>query len=80
MNVPKTTNLDGPGPCWDHHEMGIPVFRCPTGHIGSLREHHQIAADGTVSPSVVCPHEGCTFHEFVKLENWSVYKPDRSEP
>jgi hypothetical protein len=28
---------------------------------------HNIAPDGTVSPSVVCIREGCTFHEFIKF-------------
>lgn len=46
------------------------LLACPNGHIGSLSDH-DIAPDGTVSPSVVCPHEGCTFHEFIKLEGWA---------
>ncbi len=44
-------------------------IRCPgCGEFGSL-ENHEIAADGSVSPSVVCPTD-CGFHELVKLENW----------
>jgi hypothetical protein len=31
---------------------------------------HQIAADGTVTPSVECPTEGCGWHEHVKLKDW----------
>lgn len=51
-----------------------PIFRavafcCPNGHIGGLSDH-EIAPDGTVSPSVVCPEPGCDFHEFIKLEGW----------
>ena len=30
-----------------------------------------IADDGVVTPSVVCPCEGCNFHEWVKLIGWS---------
>jgi len=45
------------------------LFCCPRGHIGTLSDH-EIGLDGTVSPSVVCPHEGCDFHEFIKLEGW----------
>lgn len=45
------------------------LFCCSNGHIGSL-SNHEIAEDGTVTPSVVCPHEGCNFHEFIKLEGW----------
>lgn len=52
------------------------VVSCPNGHLSTLRhlsrnEGHQIAPDGAVHPSVVCPHDGCDFHEFVKLENWT---------
>jgi hypothetical protein len=46
------------------------LFCCTNGHIGSLSDH-EILPDGTVNPSVVCPHEGCNFHEFIKLEDWS---------
>jgi len=31
---------------------------------------HTIGHDGIVSPSVVCPTEGCWFHEMVKLVGW----------
>jgi hypothetical protein len=41
-------------------------FRAGLGH-GS---NHEIASDGSVSPSVVCDGEGCTFHEYIKLEGW----------
>lgn len=42
---------------------------CSRGHSVSLRGH-SIAADGTVSPSVVCLAPGCDFHDFVRLEGW----------
>ena len=45
------------------------LFCCPNGQIGSLTDH-EIQPDGTVQPSVVCPHDGCNFHEFIKLEGW----------
>lgn len=32
---------------------------------------HDIAKDGVVSPSVVCPHNGCTWHVMAKLDGWS---------
>lgn len=48
-------------------------FVCSNGHDGTLLDH-EIASDGTVTPSVVCngiPNgEGCSFHEMVKLEGW----------
>jgi hypothetical protein len=31
---------------------------------------HEIAADGTVSPSVQCPFPGCSFHDQVQLLGW----------
>jgi hypothetical protein len=42
---------------------------CSQGHPGLITEH-DIAPDGTVSPSVVCTTEGCSFHDYVKLEGW----------
>ena len=45
------------------------LLSCPDGHIASLSQH-TIAADGTVSPSVVCPEPGCDFHEHVRLVGW----------
>lgn len=32
---------------------------------------HAIAADGALSPSLVCPHAGCTWHVFVRLVGWT---------
>lgn len=44
-------------------------FTCPDcGLLGSLI-NHEVASDGTVTPSVVCPHN-CGFHEFIKLIGW----------
>lgn len=72
---------------WIYHHVceseGIGPFvlhECPNGHVGTLRhlhsgQGHAIAADGTVSPSVVCSYpvegvEGCGFHDFIQLEGW----------
>ena len=47
------------------------TMSCPRcGRPASL-SGHEIAASGEVSPSVVCPHEPCGFHEFVTLEGWT---------
>ena len=43
---------------------------CAKGHVAFLDSGHAIADDGTVTPSLVCPEDGCDFHEFVKLEGW----------
>lgn len=43
---------------------------CPgCGKLLSLGRH-TIDADGTVTPSLVCPFRGCDFHEFVMLADW----------
>jgi hypothetical protein len=42
---------------------------CPQGHRGSLLEH-DISDDGVVTPSCVCPFDGCTWHEIVRLDGW----------
>lgn len=57
----------------EHLVRHYALITCPTCHkalsvgVGG----HSIAEDGTVSPSVVCPRPGCTFHEFVRLADWS---------
>ena len=44
---------------------------CGNGHHVSLHPtEHEIADDGTVTPSLDCPVEGCSWHESVKLEGW----------
>ena len=43
---------------------------CPgCGSAGYL--NHDVAADGTVTPSLVCPHSVCGFHEYVRLVGWT---------
>lgn len=42
---------------------------CSYGHGLTLRSH-RIDASGAVFPSVVCPAAGCSFHEFVRLDDW----------
>ena len=32
--------------------------------------NHAVADDGTVTPSLVCPHDPCSFHEWGVLEGW----------
>jgi hypothetical protein len=45
------------------------MIRCSNNHIDSL-SYHTIADDGAVSPSFVCAHLGCNFHEYIKLDGW----------
>lgn len=72
-SYPKNDNLV-PG-SWKADEYGglwTIFFKCSNGHIGTLGDHH-IYADGKVSPSVVCPHDGCDFHEHIILEEWDPF-------
>ncbi len=63
-----------PGPLGEGQRTAL--FCCPNGHIGTLSDH-DIAADGIVSPSVVCPgrENGCAFHDWIKLEGWDPEEP-----
>lgn len=46
------------------------TLRCPEcGQPAGLFDH-EIKEDGTVHPSVVCPYDGCSFHDYVRLEGW----------
>jgi hypothetical protein len=68
---------------WDHKgtwhpsiarpALGPPIVNaiicCPTCGRDAALSRHSIAADGTVTPSCVCP-EGCGFHDHVKLVDW----------
>jgi DNA-directed RNA polymerase subunit RPC12/RpoP len=60
-------------PGWAHYQertKRTAAMTCPTcGHMFSLL-NHSIAADGSVTPSVVCPWS-CGFHVFVRLNEWS---------
>ena len=42
---------------------------CVNGHFAVLSAH-EIAPDGTVTPSVVCPEDECDWHEMVRLDGW----------
>ena len=50
------------------------VFICSECKTSGYLTEHEISADGTVTPSVVCNSgKNCSFHEFIKLENWEEY-------
>jgi hypothetical protein len=42
--------------------QGLSIKRASAGH--------DVDVDGKVTPSVVCTHPGCTFHDMVVLEGW----------
>ena len=46
------------------------IIGCPgCGRRGDL-DDHTVDEAGVVSPSVVCPHKDCTFHDYVALKDW----------
>lgn len=52
-------------------DKDLVLATCSNGHTCRLVSGaHSIAADGTISPSYVCPAKGCDFHRFVRLLDW----------
>ena len=41
------------------------------GKSGGRLSDHEIADDGTVNPSILCPHDGCGWHVWGRLEGWT---------
>jgi uncharacterized OB-fold protein len=72
--IPRSSlpnELDAPRGSW-WKTQNVVSLKCPScGR--SMVIPHQIAADGTVTPSVVCPHEHCEWHVFVRLSGWSLF-------
>lgn len=68
MNIPHDHNLGLGTWCVSPDVPDNILFKCPNGHIGIL--DHDIADDGTVSPSVDCMTDGCEFHAFIVLDDW----------
>jgi hypothetical protein len=53
---------------------------CPgCGKVSLIGSNHTVAADGTVSPSDVCPYLPCGFHEFVICDDWDRPSTPRRE-
>lgn len=77
---PVDWSKPGVSKTWDYltpgeHEVlkyDFALVTCTKGHTCRLvTKIHSIAKDGTLSPSLVCPVPGCTFHEFVRLVGWN---------
>ena len=58
-------------PTYKSYNRGVPgaVIVCVNGHVGNL-DDHEITTDGYVRPSVVCPEDGCDWHEMIQLVEW----------
>lgn len=47
---------------------GEPWFCCPLcKRIGRLWDSHNVSTDGTVTPSLVCSRDTCSYHEHIHL-------------
>lgn len=52
---------------WWHFGSKV-IVRCPDCD-GTASLEHDVAADGTIDPSLDCP--SCEFHDHAWLESWS---------
>lgn len=77
LTIPRSMNGDFPAGTWRacmRNGVRAANFACPLcGFVGGLGQgsNHDIGADGSVHPSVVCDGHGCSFHEFIRLEDWA---------
>lgn len=77
MKIPRDTTTDdfpAPGTWRPAKRDGkqTAFFRCPKcPTVGSLDGTHEVADDGTVTPSMVCPN--CDFHEWIVLDGWQAH-------
>ena len=63
---------------WKAYHLKTPTQRfwaecvCPLcNKVSMVGRNHTVTDDGVVSPSYVCPFSPCTFHEFVRLNDWT---------
>ena len=65
-----------------------PIIRkgkTPTAVVTCINNHSRVIADhkisnhGEVSPSVVCTAQGCTWHEYIRLEGWQRILVDKEQ-
>lgn len=79
IEIPKIDpDLEEPASGWWLVATHYVLLRCPSGHTATLHtpsSGHQIDDAGIVTPSVVCPYDGCTFHEHVRLLDWTDQRP-----
>lgn len=75
--LPKATNRNVPQPgAWrliapSMRHIFKAIVNCPQCNKDAPLREHEIAEDGTVSPSLVCPMVNCDYHEKVKLDDWN---------
>ena len=68
---------------WDEWMWGAENQRrtalvcCGNGHTGTANPAvHSIDSEGYLTPSWICPFEGCDWHEFAQLEGWALSTGD----
>ncbi len=78
VGIRKAIDETNPQPGEWYARGGPPAFqhalvRCPGcgGESTLSKRVHDVAPDGSVTPSYVCPFPPCTFHEWVRLEGWT---------
>ncbi len=64
----KNKKTDGSWRTWDHNGKNRVLISCP-GCGTEAGIDHDVADDGIMTPSLVCPNN-CGFHEHVKLVGW----------
>jgi len=55
-------------PCFNQDGRKSAFIVCPDCGTRLHMNPHIVAANGTVSPSVVCHGDGCNFHDYVVLD------------
>lgn len=64
----NSAHLDGATSAWALFGTQ-PIIACGNGHRAGIPDH-EVAENGTVTPSLQCPEDGCDWHETVRLEGW----------
>jgi len=71
-------SVQPPSLSWDYLTRGhlfehdLALITCVNGHtLRMVAEIHRVQEDGTVWPSWVCVHPGCSFHAFIRLVGWN---------
>jgi len=66
--VGKARSGADPKPAWGRYAGGEPWVRCQCGEV--LYLDHEVAADGTVTPSLWHDANGCGYHVMATLADW----------
>jgi hypothetical protein len=73
FTIPKLEVDRTKPPFWERagSPEALVVITCPSGHpITVLRSTHKIGVGGFINPSVLCTEIGCSFGEWVILQDY----------